>query len=248
MSNIKCFIVDLDGTVYRGNTLVKNADRRIIRMRQKGKVLFVTNNASLSRKAYVKKLKGFGIPVILDDILTSAYVSAVYIHTNYHNPRVFVIGNEGLIQELKNQGIEVCHRKCNIVLVGLDKKFNYDKLKMALKFIRAGAEFIATNEDNVLMKEKEVVPGAGAIVASLKIAADKEPIIIGKPSDIMADFIITKAGVKPEEILLIGDSIDCDIKMGKNFGMKTALVLTGLTSPEDLIKTDIKPDYVFDRL
>ena len=248
MPKIKCFVIDLDGVVYKGNTLVKNADKRIINMRKKGRVFFVTNNASLHRKEYVRKLHGYGIPVEKEEILTSAYVSAVYIHTNYDNPAVFVIGEKGLRQELEEQGIEVCHRNCNLVLVGLDRGFNYDKLALALRYIEKGASFLATNNDNTLVSERGLLPGAGAIVSALKTASRKEPIVIGKPSDIMADFILTKAGVNPEEVLLIGDRIDTEVVMGKNFGMKTALVLTGYTKQEDLEKSKIKPDYILEGL
>ncbi|MDP6460009.1 MAG: HAD hydrolase-like protein, partial [Candidatus Hydrothermarchaeota archaeon] len=148
----------------------------------------------------------------------------------------------------EEQGIEVCHRNCNLVLVGLDRGFNYDKLALALRYIEKGASFLATNNDNTLVSERGLLPGAGAIVSALKTASRKEPIVIGKPSDIMADFILTKAGVKPEEVLLIGDRLDTDVTMGKNFGMKTALVLTGYTKQEDLEKSKIKPNYVFEGL
>lgn len=248
MPRVKCFVIDLDGVVYTGDTLVKNADKRIASMRKKGRVFFATNNASLHREEYVKKLHGFGIPVEKDEILTSAYVSAVYINTHYDDPKVFVIGERGLIQELEEQGVKVCWRNCDLVLVGLDKGFNYDKLARALQFIERGAPFLATNDDNALVSERGLLPGAGAIVSALKTASRKDPLVIGKPSDIMADFILTKAGAKPEEVLLIGDRLDTDVIMGKNFGMKTALVLTGYTKQEDLEKSKIKPDYVLDKL
>ncbi len=248
MPKIKCFVIDLDGVVYKGDTLVKNADKRIASMRKKGRVLFATNNASLHREEYVRKLRGFGIPAEKDEVLTSAYVSAVYINTHYDDPRVFMIGERGLKQELEEQGIKVCWRNCDLVLVGLDKGFNYDKLARGLRFIERGAPFLATNDDNALVTESGLLPGAGAIVSALKTASGREPMVIGKPSDTMADFILTKAGVKPEEVLVIGDRLDTDVVMGKNFGMKTALVLTGYTKQEDIEKSRIKPDYVLDGL
>lgn len=248
MSKIKCFVLDLDGVVYKGDTLISNVDVSIAKLRKRGRVFFTTNNAALHREEYVKKLLGLGIPVEKDEVLTSGYVSAVYINTHYDSPRVFMIGEKGLRQELEEQELEVCYRDCNLVLVGLDRGFNYDKLALALRFIEKGAPFIATNEDNALVTESGLLPGAGAIVKALKTASGKEPIVIGKPSDIMADFILTKAGVKPEEIMLIGDRIDTDVIMGKNFGMKTTLVLTGYTRQADVEKSKIKPDYVLDRL
>jgi 4-nitrophenyl phosphatase len=248
MPKIKCFVIDLDGVVYIGDELILNADKRIASLRRKGRVFFTTNNATLHREEYAEKLARLGIPASPDEILTSGYVAAVYIKTYYDDPRVYLIGEEGLKRELEEQGVEVCHRNCNLVLAALDRGFNYEKLALALRYIEKGAPFLATNLDNALVGEAGLLPGAGAIVSALKTASKKEPILIGKPSDIMADFILTKAGVKPEEVLLIGDRLDTDIAMGKKFGMRTALVLTGYTKQEDLKESRVKPDYVLDRL
>lgn len=248
MPKIRCFVIDLDGVVYLGDRLIPHADDGIARLRKRGRVLFTTNNAALHREEYAEKLMRLGVAASPHEILTSGYVAAVHIKTYYDDPRVYLIGEEGLKKELEEQGVEVCHRGCNLVLVGLDRGFNYSKLALALRYIQKGAPFLATNLDNVLLGESGPLPGAGAIVSALKTASGKEPILIGKPSDIMADFILTKAGVKPEEVLLIGDRLDTDIAMGKNFNMRTALVLTGYTKQEDLRDSRIKPDYVLDKL
>lgn len=248
MPKIKCFVIDLDGVVYTGDTLIENADKGIAKLREKGRVFFTTNNATLHREEYAKKLVSLGIPASTEEILTSGYVAAVHIKTYYDNPKVYLIGEAGLKRELEEQDIELCYRNCNLVLVGLDRGFNYDQLALALRYIEKGAPFLATNIDNALVSERGMLPGAGAIVSALKTASKKEPIVVGKPSDTMADFILTKAGVRPEEVLLIGDRLDTDVLMGKNFGMRTALVLTGYTKREDLEKSTIKPDYVLEGL
>lgn len=248
MPGIKCFVIDLDGVVYKGDKLIPGADEGLMKLRKKGRIFFTTNNATMHREEYAEKLMRLGIPASPYEILTSGYVAAVHIKTYYDDARVFLIGEEGLKRELEEQGVGVGQRNCSLVLTALDRGFNYNKLARALKFIQKGAPFLATNLDNVLISESGLLPGAGAIVSALKTASKKEPILIGKPSDIMADFILTKAGVKPEEILIIGDRLDTDIAMGKNFGMKTALVLTGYTKEEDLRNSRIKPDYVLDKL
>jgi 4-nitrophenyl phosphatase len=248
MLGIKCFVIDLDGVVYIGDRLVPGADAGLARLRKKGRIFFTTNNATMHREEYANKLMRLGIPASPYEILTSGYVAAVHIKTYYGDSRVFLIGEEGLKRELEEQEVEVGQRNCSLVLVALDRGFNYNKLALALKFIEKGAHFLATNLDNVLVGEKGLLPGAGSIVSALRTASRREPVLIGKPSDIMADFILTKAGVKPEEILVIGDRLDTDIAMGKNFGMKTALVLTGYTKEKDLRNSRIKPDYVLDNL
>lgn len=246
--SIKCFVLDLDGVVYRGKKLVPNADKRIENLRSKGKVLFLTNNSTLARGDCVKKLEGFGIPAEEEEVITSGYVSAIYIKENYSSPRVFIIGEEGLKNELETQGIKTGMRRCNVVLVGLDRNLNYTKIATAVKLIRSGADFLATNLDNTLVTEDDLLPGAGAIVSAVRTACEKEPIVIGKPSHIMADIILRKAKAAPQEILLIGDRIETDIAMGKKAGVKTALVLTGYAKQEDADKSDIKPDYVLESL
>ncbi len=245
---MKCFVLDLDGVVYRGTKLVQNADKRIEDLRKKGKVLFLTNNSTLTRAGYAEKLNGFGIPAEEEEIITSGYAVALYIKENYEKPKVFVIGEEGLKRELEMRGIKTGITSCNVVLVGLDRNLNYAKLAAALKLIQNGADFLATNLDNTLVAEDGLLPGAGAIVSAVSTASEKEPLVIGKPSHIMADIILKKAGAMPQEILLIGDRIETDIAMGKKAGMKTALVLTGYARQEDADRSEIKPDYVLESL
>lgn len=244
----KCFVIDLDGVVYRGTGLIPKADKKIATLRKRGRVIFLTNNSTLSRASYKERLAGFGIPAEEEDIVTSGYVAASYIKQRYQDPRVYMIGEKGLKEELERQGIEPFWRACDVVLVGLDRGFTYAKLATALKFIQGGADFIATNLDNTLITEKGLLPGAGAIVSAVKTACGKEPIVVGKPSQIMASIILKKLDVEPKEVLLIGDRLETDILMGKKAGMKTALVLTGYTKKEDLKHTEIKPDYVLDSL
>ncbi|MDI6655206.1 MAG: HAD-IIA family hydrolase [Candidatus Hydrothermarchaeota archaeon] len=246
--SIKCFVLDLDGVVYRGKKLVPNADERIENLRNKGKVLFLTNNSTLTRAGCVEKLEGLGIPAEEEEIITSGYASALYIKENYPKPRVFVIGEEGLKNELETQGIKTGVSRCSAVLVGLDRNLNYTKIATAMKLIRSGASFLATNLDNALVTEDGLLPGAGSIVSAVRTACEKEPVVIGKPSHIMADIILGKAKFAPQEILLIGDRLETDIVMGKKAGMKTALVLTGYAKQEDVDRSEIKPDYVLESL
>jgi 4-nitrophenyl phosphatase len=247
--NFKGFVIDLDGVVYKGSELISDSNKRIAAMRKKSKVLFLTNNSTRTRADYVKKLGGFGINVSEKEIITSAYATALYIKENYKKPNVFVIGEEGLKSELAWQGIQVGGFKdCNIVVVGLDRQFNYQKMALALRLIRGGADFIATNTDSTLITEKGILPGGGSIVSAVKAACGKEPIIIGKPSEIIGKIVLDKLKLKPADVLLLGDRLETDIAMGNILGMKTALVLTGLSKREDIEKTGIEPDFVLGQL
>lgn len=246
--DFKGFVIDLDGVVYRGKELISDSNKRIASIRKKSKVLFLTNNSTKTRAEYVEKLKGFGIDVNEKEIITSGYAAALYIKENYKNPNVYVIGEEGLEKELSWQGIQVGWRDCNVVLVGLDRGFNYSKMALALRFIQKGADFIATNTDSTLITESRILPGGGAIVKAVQIACGLEPIVIGKPSGIIGKIVLEKLKLKPEEVLLLGDRLETDIAMGNKLGMKTALVLTGHSKREDIEKSGIEPDYVLDKL
>jgi 4-nitrophenyl phosphatase len=246
--DFKGFVIDLDGVVYRGRELISDSNKRIASLRKKSKVLFLTNNSTSTRADYVEKLGGFGINVNEKEIITSGYAAALYIKENYKKPNVFVIGEEGLKNELGWQGIQVGWRGCNVVLVGLDREFNYQKMSLALRFIQKGAEFIATNTDNTLITESGILPGGGAIVRAVQTACEKEPIVIGKPSEIIGKILLDKLKLKPEDVLLLGDRLETDIAMGIKLGMKTALVLTGYSKREDIEKTGINPDYILDKL
>lgn len=246
--DFKGFVIDLDGVVYRGKELISDSKARIASIRKKSKVLFLTNNSTETRADYAAKLKGFGINTSEKEIITSAYAAALYIKENYKKPNVFVIGEEGLKSELSWQGIQTGWRGTNIVLVGLDREFNYQKLSLALRTIQSGADFIATNTDSTLITERGTLPGAGAIVRAVQAACGKEPIVIGKPSGIIGKIVLDKLKLKPEEVLFLGDRLETDIAMGNKLGMKTALVLTGASKREDIEKTGIEPDFVLDRL
>lgn len=246
--DFKGFVLDLDGVVYRGKELISDSKARIASLRKKSKVLFLTNNSTRTRADYVKKLGGFGIIVDEKEIITSAYAAALYVKENYKKPNVFIIGEDGLKSELEWQGIDVGWRDSNIVLVGLDREFNYQKISRALRLIQNGADFIATNTDNTLITESGILPGGGSIVRAVETACGKEPIIIGKPSQIIGKIVLDKLKLKPEDVLLLGDRLETDIAMGNKLGMKTALVLTGVSKREDIEKSGIEPDFVLDKL
>jgi len=132
----------------------------------------------------------------------------------------------------------------DIVIVGLDRNMTYQKLCKAASDIADGAEFIGVNNDGVWPVERGIRPGVGAFVAALATATGRTAYIVGKPNPKMLQIAMEKIKVSPQETLMIGDKPDSDITMGKRIGARTALVLTGLTGPEDLPKLPVeeKPD------
>jgi 4-nitrophenyl phosphatase len=245
---IKALVIDLDGTVYHGKTLIEHADEAVNSLCETYDVLFLTNNSTRSRAEFAQKLETFGISCTKQQLITSGFAAAEYIQEHYPRSRVYVIGEDGLKQELIEHGITLCEDDCDCVLVGLDKGFTYAKLKKALTLLLNGAVFIATNTDPFLLTNERIVPGAGSIVAAVETGIGKKPVVIGKPSAFITDLIVKQSQVQPQEILVVGDNLQTDILMGIKGGMQTAFVLTGASKREDIERLHIRPDYVFESI
>jgi 4-nitrophenyl phosphatase len=161
---------------------------------------------------------------------------------------VSVIGEDALREALRDADIEIVERDADAVVVGLDRQVDYEKLKRATLEIRRGAKFIATNTDRTLPTEEGLTPGAGSIVAALVAATDVEPLIIGKPGRPMFDLALEIAGTTVEETAMLGDRLDTDIDGAAAVGMKTILVLTGVSTRVEAEQNHFKPDFIFEDL
>lgn len=244
----KALVIDLDGSVYHGNTLIEKADEALKLLGKKYDILYLTNNSTRSRAEFARKLANLGISCTKQQLITSGYAAAKYIQEHYASSKVYVIGAEGLKDELIEHDITICEEDCNCVLVGLDKEFNYKKMSKALNIILKDAVFIATNNDPFLITSGGVKPGAGSLVTAIETASGKKAIVTGKPSAFITNLIVKELKVEPEEILIVGDNLQTDILMGIKGGMRTALVLTGASKMSDIEKLQIRPDYVFESI
>ncbi len=246
--DLKALVIDLDGTVYHGATIIPQADEAIETLREAYDVYFLTNNSTRSRRAFARLLLDLGIACAEQQLITSGYAAATFIRERYPESRVYAVGEQGLTDELRGQHLTVCEDECDCVLVGLDKEFTYGKLHKALQFILQGAIFIATNTDPFLITSTGIKPGAGAIVASIETASGKHPMVTGKPSAFMSELILALVTAEPHEILVVGDNLNTDIRMGIESGMRTALVLTGASTASDIATSSIRPDIIVDSL
>jgi len=251
-------IFDLDGVIYRGNQATPYAVETLAWLRQHGRRIFwCTNNSSRSRRFFAEKILGLGIEAQAEEVMTSAYCCALWFQAQQPpRPVVFVVGEQGLCQELEAVGARVVRKAdwgdqhIDYVVAGIDRGVTYDDLSHAHQAICAGAHFIATNRDSTFPVEQGTIPGAGAIVAAIATSTGMQPLLIGKPEPTIIQQILARSSTLADRALVIGDRLDTDIVSGKRAGVAAALVLTGIATREDaeLASGDCRPDFVFDDL
>lgn len=251
----KGFIFDLDGTVYLSDRLIPGADTVIRRLRETGrKVVFLSNKPLQTREDYALKLTRLGIPTEPDEVINSTFVMVHYLKKNAPEAKLFVVGEIPFIEELKRAGFTITEEPSEIdyVIAAFDRTFDYKKLNISYQAIKLGAHFIATNPDRTCPVEGGEIPDCAGMIAAIEAVTEKKvEVIVGKPSPIMVQTVLDVMGLKPEDCILIGDRLETDIKMGKESGIATGIVLTGVTNEETLEKhkhSPLQPDFVFESI
>ncbi len=245
-------IVDLDGTVYRGQSLVPGARRGVEALRNAGvDICFFSNNPTKSREAFADRLAGMGLTVAPDAIESAATVTAEYLATEHATDRIFLVGSSGLRAQLEEAGLALTDDPvaCDVLVASYDHGFDYDDMTDGLRALETGAAFVGTDPDVTIPTERGAVPGSGAIINAIAGVAEREPdIVVGKPSERALAAALSGFDAAPEDCLVVGDRLDTDIAMGARGGLETALVLTGTSNRELLVASDIDPDHVLDSL
>ena len=252
----------MDGVLWHGEKAIAGLNEFFQVLREQ-EIPFVlaTNNASHTNEQYIKKLARMGVSVVAKEILTSGMATALYLaqHKDPTTTRVFVLGEDGAIQPLLEQGFtltelyqlnteETPGQGADIVVCGKDESINWDKLSTATLNLRAGAEFIATNGDTTLPTERGLIQGNGAILAALHAATGCTPKVIGKPEPIIYQQALALLGSTAENTIAIGDRLDTDILGAVNTGMRSLMVLTGASTREDIDELDYAPTWIMDDL
>jgi 4-nitrophenyl phosphatase len=182
-------------------------------------------------------------------VITSASATADYMRQHYPTgTKVYIVGGNGLRESLTNAGFEVVEDGAQVVAAGIDPQLTYEKLKRATFQIRAGADFIGTNPDKTFPTPEGLTPGAGSVLAAIAAATDRQPIVIGKPETPMLETALRIMGTAAAQTLMVGDRLDTDILGGQCAGMKTAFVLSGVSTREDIARTGIIPDGIYEHL
>ncbi|MHA7963336.1 TIGR01457 family HAD-type hydrolase [Paenibacillus sp. CAU 1782] len=245
----KALLIDLDGTIYHGKHAIEGADRLIVCLKEAGlPYRFVTNNSSSSPNKVAERLRDMGIDAEPADVCTSAQAAAAYVASRKPGATVHVIGEEGLLESLRDAGLNLQGEAPDFVVQGIDRCFTYEKAALAVDRIRGGATYVLTNPDLLLPSDNGFIPGAGSIGAMLAAASGAEPVLIGKPSSILMDYALEQLGCKAEDTWVIGDNLATDIAAGKAAGCGTLLVLTGLTTRDNYEmyaqKAGCRPDLI----
>ncbi|GER33821.1 2-phosphoglycolate phosphatase 2 [Striga asiatica] len=274
--SVDAFLFDCDGVIWKGDALIDGVSETLDALRAMDKKLvFVTNNSTKSRRQYAEKFHSLGISVTEDEIFSSSFAAAMYLKVNHYpkEKKVYVIGEEGILEELELAGFtglggpedwkRTVHLKPNnlfehdkhvgAVVVGLDQYINFYKLQYATLCIREnpGCLFIATNRDAVgHLTDLQEWPGAGCMVSAICGSTQKEPIVVGKPSTFLMEFLLKKFNIPTSRMCMVGDRLDTDILFGQNAGCRTLLVLSGVTNLRDLghSSNHILPEYYTGKL
>lgn len=239
LKGVDLAFVDMDGVLYLGEKPIGNPGRAIERLRTRvRRVLFLTNNATMSRIAYTRKLRKIGVRAEKSEIITSAYGASLYLR-RFKKSRVLAVGESGLLAELRGAGISVLRfseaRRATHVVAALDRNLNYLKIAAAARAIFSGAKFIATNTDATYPTERGLIPGAGATVGAITGCTGCAPEkIIGKPSTFMLELGLKLSGISKRRAVMIGDRLDTDIAAAERAGIRSILVLSGVTRERDL--------------
>ena len=250
LSDVKCFLLDMDGTFYLGNQLLEGSLDFIEKLRATGReFMFLTNNSSHSAQFYVQKLARMGLEIDRRHILTSGEATCEKLHELYPGKRAFVLGNEFLVEEFAEAGIAVDNENPEIVVIGFDTTLDYKKMTAVCDFVRAGLPYIATHPDFNCPVEHGFIPDIGAIMAFIEASTGRRPeLVVGKPNIGIVQAAQRRTGRRIDEMAMVGDRLYTDIETGLRSGMLSILVMTGETTEATLAASPTRPDLKFGRL
>ena len=250
LDSYDAFLLDVDGVLVRDSEAINGAVAAFARLNEVGAVHLLTNNSARSREQHAKRLVRIGFDVRAEQLLPASYLAAEYLRDEHEATPVWPIGEDGLRDELLAAGHRLADRpeEADAIVAGMDRGITYDVLVDALTALRSGARFIAANEDATFPTPNGPLPGAGAMVGALRGMGFTPDVVIGKPSAIAFRMALARLAVPRERVVMIGDRLETDILGGRNAGIDTALVLSGISSAEDVERTGIRPSWIAEDL
>jgi arabinose operon protein AraL len=244
-------ILDLDGTIYRGDTLIPGAREAVERLHRRAHPIVFLTNAIESRAEHADKLIGLDIPASPDEIVNASLILTHYLSHEVPDATVFAISDPPLLEALSaNFRLSEDPQEIDVVVASCDRTFDYRKLNIAFKALQRGARFLATNADATApVAGGELLPDAGAVIGALEgCSGRKLEMVVGKPSPLAAEVAVERLGRPASECVMVGDNLESDVLMGHSAGMITVLVLSGVTRRADLAHARVQPDYVLESI
>ena len=249
LKKVKAFIIDQDGTAYLEQKVFPWAVPFLKGLQERGiKYLFLSNNSSKSRKEHHDKLSSIGINVSLEHILSSADATIEYLYSLNESRDIYLMATLSVEQDFREAGFNLDSENPKYVVLAYDLTFNFQKLDIACRYIRAGLPFIATHEDNNWMiAPDDHMPDCGALAAAITAATKVKPKFVGKPNVEIVNAFLRRLSVSKDEVAIIGDRLNTDVRMGVDHDILTFLVLTGKTKREDIPESTYQPGFVVER-
>ncbi|MGH2521871.1 MAG: HAD-IIA family hydrolase [Anaerolineales bacterium] len=250
LAQVRCFLLDIDGTFYLGDRLVEGALRFIeVLKQQRRDFLFLTNNSSKSPRQYVEKITRLGLPISAEKVLTSGEATAMHLQGLRPGARIFVVGTPALEEEFRARGFALTADSPDFAVLGFDTTLTYAKLWRLCDLVRAGVPYLATHPDFNCPTETGYMPDIGAMIAFVTASTGHEPdSVIGKPNHLIVEKAAERTGSPISSLCMIGDRLYTDIALGATANIPTILVLSGETRADEVAGSRHQPDYVFPHL
>ncbi len=241
------FMLDMDGTIYKGGNPIPGAKEFISFLREKRMpFVFLTNNSSHARPFYSEKLRRLGFDATEKEILTSTTATVRFLISNRFGKKVYPLATPDVVAEIADAGVEIVDRDPDIVLLTFDTTIDYRKINDAFHFLRNGAELIATHPDDLCPTEDSYDIDIGPFIRMFEQMCQTSATVIGKPNRLMLEMAAREMGVDPSDTVMVGDRLYTDIAMASRAGTQSILVLSGETDREMLDGSDIRPTVVLD--
>ncbi len=249
MDGIKNYLSDMDGVIVQGDALLPGATEFVQRLREQHiPFLILTNNSLYTPRDLQMRLAYMGLDVPTESIFTSALATAQFLHQQQPNGRAYIIGESGLTVALHDIGYTLTDQEPDYVVLGETTTYSFQRITQAIRFVNAGARLIATNPDVTGPGVGGIVPGTGAVAALIRSATGVTPYFVGKPNPLMMRTALHTLGAHSEESVMIGDRMDTDIVAGIESGLRTILVLSGVTSRNQIQRFPYRPTWVLDSI
>jgi 4-nitrophenyl phosphatase len=247
LAQVRCFLLDMDGTIYLGEKLLAGAQRFLDLLEQQGcEYIFLTNNSSKDSQQYAEKFARLGLTIPREKIMTSGEATAMHIQRQQPGARVYVVGTRALEDEFRSRGFVLTDEMPGVAVLGFDTTLTYDKLWKLCDLVRDGVRYIATHPDFNCPTETGFMPDIGAMIAFVRASTGREPdLIVGKPNSLFVEQAAERTGIPVSEMCMIGDRLYTDIALGGTAGIPTILVLSGETLAHEVADSPFQPTYIF---